>query len=55
MNKINIRLFEEQNLSEADKVFRLAFGTFLGLVDPMKIFSDKCKDSGMQNRNKRKT
>ena len=27
MNKINIRLLQEQELSEADKIFRLAFGT----------------------------
>ena len=41
MNKINIRLLQEQELSEADKIFRLAFGTFIGLPDPIKFFGDR--------------
>ncbi len=40
MNQINIRLLKEQELSEADKIFRLAFGTFLGLPDPMTFSGD---------------
>ena len=40
MNQINIRLLQEKELSEADKIFRLAFGTFLGLPDPMKFYGD---------------
>ncbi len=27
-------------MSEADKIFRLAFGTFLGLPDPIKFYGD---------------
>ena len=41
MNKINIRLLQEQELSEADKIFRLAFGTFMGLPDPIKFYGDR--------------
>ena len=41
MNKINIRLLQEQELSEADKIFRLAFGTFIGLPDPIKFYGDR--------------
>ena len=41
MNKINIRLLQEQELSEADKISRLAFGTFIGLPDPIKFFGDR--------------
>ncbi|MGD1807921.1 GNAT family N-acetyltransferase [Dapis sp. BLCC M126] len=40
MNQINIRLLKEQELSEADQIFRLAFGTFLGLPDPMTFYGD---------------
>ena len=40
MNQINIRLLQKQELSEADKIFRLAFGTFLGLPDPMTFYGD---------------
>ena len=41
MNKINIRLLQEQELSEADSIFRLAFGTFMGLPDPIKFYGDR--------------
>jgi GNAT superfamily N-acetyltransferase len=37
---ISIRPLKENDLSEADYIFRLAFGTFLGLSDPMAIFRD---------------
>jgi GNAT superfamily N-acetyltransferase len=35
-----IRLMIETDLSEADRVMRTAFGTFLGLPDPMGFMSD---------------
>lgn len=31
---------QEDDLEEADTIMRLAFGTFLGLPDPMKIMGD---------------
>lgn len=34
---IDIRPLGERDLPEADRIFRLAFGTFLGLPDPMKF------------------
>jgi GNAT superfamily N-acetyltransferase len=37
---IAIRLLEESDLPAADRIFRLAFGTFLGLPDPMTFFGD---------------
>src|SRR5215469_12601040 len=30
----------ESDLAEADRVVRLAFGTFMGLADPMSVFGD---------------
>ena len=39
MNLI-VRPLKENDLSEADRIFRLAFGTFLGLPDPMTCFGD---------------
>jgi hypothetical protein len=38
--QIRIRPLEERDLAEADRILRLAFGTFLGLPDPLKIFGD---------------
>lgn len=35
-----IRPLKENDLSEADRIFRLAFGTFLGLPDPVTCFGD---------------
>ena len=35
-----IRLAREEDLPEVDRIFRLAFGTFLGLPDPMKFYGD---------------
>lgn len=35
-----IRPLKENDLSEADRIFRLAFGTFLGLPDPITCFGD---------------
>jgi GNAT superfamily N-acetyltransferase len=36
-----VRPLSESELPEADRIFRLAFGTFIGLPDPMK-FADGC-------------
>lgn len=38
--KIKIRLLEEDDLPPADRMFRFAFGTFLGLPDPMTFSGD---------------
>ncbi|HEU5446666.1 MAG TPA: GNAT family N-acetyltransferase [Nitrososphaeraceae archaeon] len=35
-----IRSLREADLKEADAIFRLSFGTFLGLPDPMSFFGD---------------
>ena len=37
---IDIRPLAERDLTEADRIFRLAFGTFLGLPDPMAFAGD---------------
>lgn len=37
---ISIRPLEERDLPAADRIFRLAFGTFLGLPDPMTFAGD---------------
>ena len=37
---ITVRPMRESDLAEADRVFRLAFGTFLGLPDPMAFAGD---------------
>lgn len=37
---ISIRPLEERDLAAADRIFRLAFGTFLGLPDPMTFGGD---------------
>jgi GNAT superfamily N-acetyltransferase len=38
--EIRVRPMEERDLPEVDRIVRLAFGTFLGLRDPMKMFGD---------------
>jgi len=38
--EIAIRPFRENDLTDADSVFRLAFGTFIGLPDPMTFGGD---------------
>jgi hypothetical protein len=38
--KIKIKQLAESDLDTADRMFRLAFGTFLGLPDPMTFFGD---------------
>lgn len=35
-----VRLLRESDLAEADRIVRLAFGTFLGLPDPMTFMGD---------------
>jgi hypothetical protein len=37
---ISIHPLEKHHLNEADRIFRLAFGTFMGLPDPMKFMGD---------------
>ena len=37
---VSIRPLTENDLEEANHVYRLAFGTFLGLPDPMTFFAD---------------
>lgn len=37
---ITIRTLEKMDLTEAERIFRLAFGTFLGLPDPMSFMGD---------------
>ena len=37
---LSIRPLDKHDLSEADRIFRLAFGTFLGLPDPMSFMGD---------------
>src|SRR3982074_274432 len=37
---VSIRPLEEGDLDAADRVMRMAFGTFLGAPDPMMVFGD---------------
>jgi hypothetical protein len=37
---ITIRPLDQHDLPEAERIFRLAFGTFLGLHDPMSFMGD---------------
>lgn len=38
--KVTVRQMREGDLEEADRIVRLAFGTFLGMPDPMKFMGD---------------
>jgi len=38
--EVNIRLLREEDLTAADRIMRLAFGTFLGLPDPLEFMGD---------------
>jgi GNAT superfamily N-acetyltransferase len=38
--KVAIHALELKHLAAADRIFRLAFGTFLGLPDPMQFYGD---------------
>jgi len=40
MTEIIVRRFTENDTSTADRVYRLAFGTFAGLHDPMQFSGD---------------
>lgn len=40
MSDVVVRAMREADLKEADRVFRLAFGTFLGLPDPLAFAGD---------------
>lgn len=40
MSELKIRLLQEQELIQADRIFRLAFGTFIGLPEPMQFCGD---------------
>lgn len=37
---MDVRPLSERDLDEADRIFRLAFGTFIGLPDPMQFAGD---------------
>jgi GNAT superfamily N-acetyltransferase len=39
-NGVTVRQLQEPDLAEADRIMRLAFGTFLGLLDPMAFMGD---------------
>jgi hypothetical protein len=39
LSGITIRLLRESDLPVADRILRLAFGTFLGLPDPLKFMA----------------
>ena len=39
-SKIIVRPLQETDLSTADTIMRLAFGTFIGLPDPMAFMGD---------------
>src|ERR1700693_2913909 len=38
--EVNIRSLREKDLPAADRIMRLAFGTFLGMPDPLKFMGD---------------
>ena len=40
MGKVLVRPMREGDLDKADRIMRLAFGTFLGMPDPMKFMGD---------------
>ncbi|MFQ5941230.1 MAG: GNAT family N-acetyltransferase [Nitrososphaerales archaeon] len=40
INEISIRPLRNEDLEEADRIFRLSFGTFVGLPDPMEWYGD---------------
>lgn len=39
--RVSVEPLDEKDVEEAGRICRLAFGTFLGLPDPMKVFGDK--------------
>ena len=38
---VTVRPLGEKDLSEAKRIFHVAFGTFLGLADPMEFYADR--------------
>lgn len=40
MGKVIVRPMRQGDLEEADRIVRLAFGTFLGMPDPMQFMGD---------------
>ena len=38
---VSVRPMEEKDLMEARRIFRLAFGTFLGVSDPENFWADR--------------
>lgn len=40
MTKVTVRSMREEDLDEADRIMRLAFGTFLGMPEPLKFMGD---------------
>ena len=40
LSEVSIRPLQEGDLDAADRVMRMAFGTFLGVPDPMMVFGD---------------
>ena len=40
IENVNIRPLQESDLPKADRIPRLAFGTFVGSPDPMIFFGD---------------
>ncbi len=37
---VQVHLLRDRDLAEADRVLRLAFGTYMGLADPLTVFGD---------------
>src|SRR6266700_1228417 len=40
MADVIVRQLQERDLPEADRVMRMAFGTFMRMADPMQMFGD---------------
>lgn len=38
--EIKIRTLQEVEIPEAHRIFKLAFGTFIGLPNPLEVFGD---------------
>ena len=38
--EVTVRPLVEADLDEVDRIFRIAFGTFLGAPDPERFFGD---------------
>lgn len=39
--ELQIRTIQARDLEEVDRIIRLAFGTWLGVPDPMAVFGDR--------------